>query len=173
MVLIQKQDGAIRFCVDYWKLNAITTPDTYPMPRMDSLLNILGQPKFISTLDLSKGFWQMALDLDVIGKSAFAMPLGLYEFTVLFFGTRYSPASFQRLINNLLQGYEQFVLAYIDNIAIFSQDFESRLIYLATTLNKIKQAGLTVKAKKCDLALPEVVYLGHRVDGGQDCLHVG
>ncbi|KYO39884.1 hypothetical protein Y1Q_0006748 [Alligator mississippiensis] len=138
------------------------------MPRMDSLLDCLGPAKVISTLDLSKGFWQMALDPDAIAKSAFTMPVGLYEFTVLPFGMCNSPASFQRLINNLLQGCEQFAMVceHIDDIAFFSQDFESHLIHLTTVLGKIKQAGLTVKAKKCQWALSEVVYLGHHVGGG-------
>ncbi|KYO34955.1 hypothetical protein Y1Q_0014614 [Alligator mississippiensis] len=167
VVLVRKQDGTIWFCVDYRKLNSITTPDVYPMPRMDTLLDCLGPAKVISTLDLSKGFWQMALDLDAIAKSAFTTPIGLYEFTVLPFGMRNSPASFQRLINNLLQGCKQFAMAYIVDIAIFSQDFKSHLIHLTTVLGKIKQAGLTVKDKKCQWALSEVVYLGHCVGGGE------
>ncbi|KYO40763.1 hypothetical protein Y1Q_0009439 [Alligator mississippiensis] len=77
VVLVQKQDGTIRFCVDYRKLNAITTPDAYPMPRTDSLLDRLGPANIISTLDLSKGFWQMALDPDAMAKSAFTTPVGL------------------------------------------------------------------------------------------------
>ncbi|KYO26028.1 hypothetical protein Y1Q_0003794 [Alligator mississippiensis] len=83
VVLVQKQDGTIRFCVDYRKLNAITTPDLYPMPTMGTLLDRLGPAKVISTLGLSKGFWQIALDPDAIAKSAFTTPIGLYEFTVL------------------------------------------------------------------------------------------
>ncbi|KYO28109.1 hypothetical protein Y1Q_0005103 [Alligator mississippiensis] len=136
------------------------------MPRMDTLLDCLGTAKVISALNLSKGFWQMALDLDAIAKSAFTSPVGLYEFTVLPLGMRNSPASFQRMINNLLQGCKQFAMAYIDDIAIFSQDFELHLIHLTTMLGKIKQAGLTVKAKKCQWALSEVVYLRHPVGGG-------
>ncbi|KYO19013.1 hypothetical protein Y1Q_0018964 [Alligator mississippiensis] len=136
------------------------------MPRMDTLLDCLGPAKVISTLDLSKGFWQMELDPDAIAKSACTTPIGLYEFTVLPFGLLNSPASFQRLINNLLQGCEQFAMAYIDDIAIFSQDFKSHLTHLITVLGKIKQAGLTVKAKKCQWALSEVAYLVHRVGGG-------
>ncbi|KYO39384.1 hypothetical protein Y1Q_0013349 [Alligator mississippiensis] len=93
VVLVRKQDGTIRFCVDYRKLNAITTPDVYPMPRMDSLLDHLGPDKVISTLHLSKGFWQMALDPDAVAKSAFTTPIGLYEFTVLPFGFRVAPDS--------------------------------------------------------------------------------
>ncbi|KYO29886.1 hypothetical protein Y1Q_0018548 [Alligator mississippiensis] len=135
VVLVRKQDGIIRFCVDYRKLNAITTPDAYPMPRMDTLLGRLGPAKVTSTLDLSKGFWQMALDPDAIAKSAFTTPTGLYEFTVLPFGLCNSSASFQRLINNLLQGCEQFAMAYIDDIAIFSPDFESQLTHLTTVLD--------------------------------------
>ncbi|KYO38430.1 hypothetical protein Y1Q_0015673 [Alligator mississippiensis] len=83
VVLVWKQDGTIRFCVDYSKLNTITSSNAYPVPRMDSLLDTVGRAKFISTLNLSKRFWQMALDLDTIAKSAFTMPLGLFEFTVL------------------------------------------------------------------------------------------
>ncbi|KYO44042.1 hypothetical protein Y1Q_0023046 [Alligator mississippiensis] len=134
VVLVWKQYGSIRFCVDYWKLNAITTPDTYLMPRMDTLLDNLGPAKIISTLDLSKGFWQMALDPDAIAKSAFTTPVGLYEFTVLPFDMRNSPASVQRLIKNLLKGCEQFAMAYIDDIAIFSQEFELQLSHLTTVL---------------------------------------
>ncbi|KYO40107.1 hypothetical protein Y1Q_0013299 [Alligator mississippiensis] len=167
VVLVRKQNGSIRFCVDYRKLNAITTSDAYPMPRTDSLLDCLGPAEIISTFALSKGFWQMALDPDAIAKSAFTTLVGLYAFTVLPFGMRNPPSSFQRLINNQLQGYEQFSMAYISDIAIFSQDFDSHLIHLTTVLDKIKQAGLTIKAKKCQLALSEVVYLGHRVGGGQ------
>ncbi|KYO27467.1 hypothetical protein Y1Q_0003640 [Alligator mississippiensis] len=73
--LVRKQDGFIRFCVDYWKLNAITISDAYPMPRTDSLLDRLDAAKVISTLNLSKGFWQMALDLDAIAKLAFTTPM--------------------------------------------------------------------------------------------------
>ncbi|KYO45327.1 hypothetical protein Y1Q_0012825 [Alligator mississippiensis] len=101
-VLIQKHDETIGFCKDYRMLNAITTPNAYPTPRMDSVLTTLGQAKFVFTLDRSKGFWQMALDPDSIAEAAFTTPVGLYEFTALPFGMCNVPASFQRLSKNLL-----------------------------------------------------------------------
>ncbi|CAM4550808.1 unnamed protein product [Lepidochelys kempii] len=86
VVLVPKPDGEIRFCVDYRKLNAVTRPDNYPMPCTDELLEKLGRAQFISTLDLTKGYWQVPLDESAKEGSAFTTHLGLYEFNVLPFG---------------------------------------------------------------------------------------
>ncbi|CAM5145477.1 unnamed protein product [Natator depressus] len=62
VVLVPKPDGEIHFCMDHRKLNAVTRPKNYPMPRTDELLEKLGCAQFISTLDLTKGYWQVPLD---------------------------------------------------------------------------------------------------------------
>ena len=58
-MVVQKKDKSIRLCVDYRKLNASTPIDVYPMPRVDELLDRLRGAKFITTLDLARGFWQV------------------------------------------------------------------------------------------------------------------
>ncbi|CAM4659779.1 unnamed protein product [Lepidochelys kempii] len=92
VVLVPKPDGEIRFCMDYHKLNAVTRPDNYPMPCTDELLEKLGWAQFISTLDLTKGFWQVQLDESAKERSAFTTHVGLYEFNVLSFGLQNAPA---------------------------------------------------------------------------------
>ncbi|XP_074981577.1 uncharacterized protein LOC142071118 [Caretta caretta] len=71
VVLLPKPDGEIRFCMDYRKLNAVTRPDNYPMPCTNELLEKLGHAQFISTLDLTKGYWQVLLDESTKESSAF------------------------------------------------------------------------------------------------------
>lgn len=120
VVLVPKLDGEIRFCVDYRKLNAVTHPENYPMPHTDELLEKLVHAQFISTLDLTKGYWQVPLEEAAKEKSAFIAHIGLYEFNVLPFGLRDAPAAFQRLMDPLFAGLGEFAEAYLDNVAVFS-----------------------------------------------------
>ncbi|CAM4569383.1 unnamed protein product [Caretta caretta] len=167
VVLVPKKDGSVRFCVDYWKLNAITVSDAYPMPRPDELLDKLGGARYLTTMDLTKGYWQVPLDADARLKSAFITPLGLYEFLTLPFGLKGAPATFQRLVDQLLRGMESFAVAYIDDICVFSQTWEDHVSQVRQVLDRLQGAGLTVKAEKCKVGMAEVSYLGHRVGSGR------
>ncbi|XP_065438320.1 uncharacterized protein LOC135981052 [Chrysemys picta bellii] len=166
VVLVPKKDGSIRFCVDYRKLNAITVADAYPMPRPDELLDKLGGARYLTTMDLTKGYWQVPLDADARLKSAFVTPLGLYEFLTLPFGLKGAPATFQRLVDQLLRGMESFAVAYIDDICVFSQTWEDHISQVRQVLDRLQKAGLTVKPEKCKVGMAEVSYLGHRVGSG-------
>ncbi|CAM4378810.1 unnamed protein product [Lepidochelys kempii] len=166
VVLVPKKDGSVRFCVDYRKLNAITVSDAYPMPRLDELLGKLGGARYLTTMDLTKGYWQVPLGADARLKSAFITPLGLYEFLTLPFGPKGAPATFQRLVDQLLRGMESFAGAYIDDICVFSQTWEDHVSQVRQVLNRLQGAGLTVKVEKCKVGMAEVSYLGHRVGSG-------
>lgn len=71
-----KTDRTVRFCIDFQKVNEISTFDAYPKPRVDELLEKFSKAKFITTLDLTKGYWQVPLSL----YWAFSTPTGLYQF---------------------------------------------------------------------------------------------
>ncbi|CAM5110236.1 unnamed protein product [Eretmochelys imbricata] len=122
--------------------------------------------QFISTLDLTKGYWQVPLDESAKERSAFITHLGLYEFNVLPFGLRNAPATFQRLVDGLLAGLGEYAVAYLDDVAIFSDSWADHLEHLQKVLERIREAGLTVKAKKCQIGLNRVTYLGHQVGQG-------
>ncbi|CAM5118574.1 unnamed protein product [Eretmochelys imbricata] len=166
VVLVPKPDGEIRFCLDYHKLKAVTLPDNYPMPHIDELLEKLGWAQFISTLDLTKGYWQVPLDESTKERSAFTTHVGLYEFNVLPFRQRNAPATFQRLVDGLLAGLEEYAATYLDDVAIFLDSWAEHLEHLKKLFERIWEAGLTVKAKKCQIGLNRVTYLGHQVGQG-------
>ena len=80
----------------------------------------MGPARVISTLDLAKGYWQIPMDEGSRDKTAFTTPFGLFEFEVMPFGLHSVPATFQRMINHVLQDCCNFARAYIDDIVVFS-----------------------------------------------------
>ncbi len=102
IVLVPKTDSSVRFCVDYRKVNAVSKFDAYPMPRVDELLDRLGAARFYSTLDLTKGYWQIPLSPLSKEKTAFTTPFGLHQFITLPFGLFGASATFQRLMDKVL-----------------------------------------------------------------------
>ncbi len=108
IVLVPKTDGSVRFCVDYRKVNAVSKFDAYPMPRVDELFDRLGTARFYSTLDLTKGYWQIPLSPLSKEKSAFTTPFGLHQFVTLPFGLFGAPATFQRLMDKILRPHTAY-----------------------------------------------------------------
>ena len=95
VVMVRKKDGTWRFCIDYWKSNAVTHQDAYPLPRVDETLELLAGSTYFTTLDLASGYWQVEIDENSKKKTAFSTTRGHYEFNVMPFGLTNAPATFQ------------------------------------------------------------------------------
>ena len=104
VVLVPKPDGFMRFCVDYRKVNAMTTRDTYPLPRMDECIDSLGDARIFSTLDCNCGYWQIPMKPDARDKTTFTCHEGTYRSTRMPFGLRNATATFQRTVDIVLSG---------------------------------------------------------------------
>jgi transposase InsO family protein len=166
VVLVKKKDGSVRFCVDYRKLNAATTFDAYPLPRIDETLESLGGAKWFTTLDLLSGYWQVGLTPEAKLKSAFCVRSGLYLWNVMPFGLCNAPGTFERLMEEVLQGLQwASCLVYLDDVVIFGKDKQQLLQRMHLVFERLQRAGLKVKPKKCKFFQKETEYLGHVICG--------
>ena len=166
LVIVTKKDGGVRLCVDYRKLNQETKFDAYPMPRIEELLDEIGKAKFITTLDLAKGYWQVPLAEEDREKTAFTTPNGLYQFLTMPFGLSGAPATFQRMMDEVLRGLNSFVGVYLDDIVIHSGTWEEHIAQLEEVFTRLKGANLTIKLKKCVFASDNCTYLGYKIGQG-------
>jgi len=163
-VLVKKKDGTIRFCVDYRKLNSKTVKDSFPLPRIDGILDQLSGNTWFSTIDLKSGYWQIKINSKDREKTAFSIGNGLWQFTVMPFGLCNAPATFQRLMEKVLHGLlSKICLVYLDDIIIFGKNFNEMLNNLKMVFLRIRSVNLRINPEKCVLFEKHVKYLGHIV----------
>ena len=164
VVLVKKKDGTWRFCIDYRAINKITKRDVYPLPRIDEALDQLGGAAFFTALDLNSGFWQLMMDVKDKEKTAFSTKYGLFQFNKMPMGLVNSPSTFQRVMDMVLRGMTwQICLVYMDDIIIYSPDFEHHIMHLHLVFTALEKAKLRLSAKKCKLAHDQLDYLGFSV----------
>ena len=106
VILVPKPDNSIRFVIDYRKVNNVTVADAFPLPRVDDLIDRVGNAKFITKIDLLKAYWQVPLTERSKLISAFVTPFGLYQWRFMSFGLRNAPATFSKLVEKLMSGFQ-------------------------------------------------------------------
>jgi len=164
VVFAKKPDGSLRFCVDYRALNEVTVKDNYPLPRVDELLDQLHGAKYFTTMDLSSAYYQIPMHEDDVYKTTFSTRYGLFEWVVMPMGLSNSPATCQRVMNEMLGPYlDKFAFIYLDDIMIFSKTAEEHLMHVQLVLEALDRYNFKVKLTKCTFAKRQTRFLGYLV----------
>ena len=165
VVMVQKKDGSWRMCVDYRKLNEKTVKDAYPLTRIDENLDTLKGAEWYTSLDLDMAYHQVPMMDEDKEKTAFATPRGgLYQFTTMPFGLCNAASTFERIIEKTLAGLQwKIAVLYLDDIVVFWKSFEDHLCNLRKVFDRLSEAGLKLKPKKCQFLQEEISFLGHIV----------
>ncbi len=167
-VLVPKADGTSRFCTDYRKVNKLTKADSYPLPRMDDCIDRIGSAKFVTKLDLLKGYWQVPLTERASEISAFATPDAFLQYKILAFGLKNAPATFQHLMNRILANVQNCE-AYLDDVVCYSTTWNDHLKTLEEVFTRFRDANLTLNLAKCEFCHATITYLGKVVGHGTVC----
>jgi hypothetical protein len=164
VLLVPKGETDYRMCIDYRKLNEVTKKEIYALPRIDDIIDTLGNKMYFSTLDLASGYFQIPMDPESKEKTAFITYEGQFEYNFMSFGLVNAPATFQRCMDSVLAGLKwKSVQIYLDDAIIASTSFEEHLSDLKEVFVRLKDANLHLKASKCHFFCPEVQYLGHLI----------
>ena len=165
LMFVPKANGKLRLCVDYRKLNDITIRNSYSLPLMDELRDRVQGARFFTKLDLRDGYYLIRIKKGDEWKTAFRTSYGHFEYKVMPFGLANAPATFQNMINDILREYlNQRVLAYLDDILIYSKNMDEHVALVRKVLQKLKENQLAVAAHKSIFHASEVEFLGYMVN---------
>lgn len=168
LIIVPKKKGADgirkwRMCVDYRLVNKKLLLDRFPLPRIDEILDSLGNATYFSIIDLQSGYHQIPLDKESRKYTAFSTDDGFYQFKVMPFGLATAPASFNRMMQLAFAGLKPAkTFIYMDDIIVISAGENDHLTNLKEVFDVCRKFNLKLNPSKCQFFRHEVTFLGHR-----------
>ena len=165
ILFAKKKDGTLRVVVDYRGLNNITIKDRTPLPNIKEMQERLRGATVFTKLDLRDGFNNILIKPEDQHKTAFRTRYGHFQYRVLPFGLCNAPATFMRMMNRVFGDlYDDCIIAYVDDILIYSNTLEDHKRHLALTLERLRDHKLYLKLSKCSFATNRTEFCGTDVD---------
>ena len=172
---VDKKDGKLWPCQDYWYLNEHTVKNAYPLPLISKLLDKLKGARFFTKLDVQWGYNNVRIRDGDQWKAAFKTNWGLFEPTVMFFSLCNSPATFQAMMDNIFEDMisEHIIIVYMDDIFIFAPDKTILTENTRKVLWRLQDNDLFLKPTKCEFYKTKVKYPGMIIEEGKISMDPG
>ncbi|PKA47447.1 RNA-directed DNA polymerase like [Apostasia shenzhenica] len=164
IVMVRKANGKWRICVDFRSLNQACPKDTYPLPRIDVMVDRTVGYEVMSFLDAFSGYHQIWMAEGDEEKTAFITDYGTYCYRVMPFGLKNAGAMYQRMIDTVFKNQRGKNLeAYVDDILVKSRTFTEHLDDLRETLDTLRRYNLKLNPAKCTFGAASGKFLGYLV----------
>ena len=166
VVVIKKPNGNLRLCNNFIELNKKTINEQYNMTTSRELLSRVAGAKLISHIDIRSAYFQIKLSKESQKYTGFQTPFGVFSYKMMPMGLKTSSATCQKLMDRILRGTHKFAGTLVDDIIVYSAEFNDHLKHVEQILERLRQAGLTANAQKCCVASNNIKILGHIVRDG-------
>jgi hypothetical protein len=164
VVLVKKSNGKWRMCVDFTDLNKACPKDSFPLPRIDALVDSTSGYKLLSFMDAFSWYNQILMHPEDREKIAFITDRGLYCYKVMPFGLKNAGATYQRLVNKMFQAQiGRNMEVYVDDMLIKSVESVAHVNDLYEAFEKLKQYGMKLNPAKCAFGVSSGKFLGYMV----------
>uniref|UniRef100_A0A2N9HHE1 Uncharacterized protein n=1 Tax=Fagus sylvatica TaxID=28930 RepID=A0A2N9HHE1_FAGSY len=164
VVMVKKPNGKWRMCVDFTDLNKACPKDSYPLPRIDQLVDSTAGHKLLSFMDAFSGYNQIRMEEEDQEKTAFITSRGLFCYKVMPFGLKNAGATYQRLVNKMF--HDQIgrnVEVYVDDMLVKSKENEDHLTDLKETFQALRTYNMKLNPEKCAFGVSSGKFLGFMV----------
>ena len=134
------------------------------MPDITQILYQLGQAKYFSCLDLAMGYHQIDMNPSDVDKTAFSTKEGHWAYKRMLFGLKSAPATFQRMMNNVLSGLTGTkCFVFLDNIVMYANSLVDHDRKLRDVFRRVRKYNLKLQPDKCEFLRKEVTFLRHTI----------
>ena len=165
IVLVKKKDGSVRFCIDFRALNLLTVGDACPIPDHDLIMSKMADAIFFTKLDMTKGYWQIAISEESRKYTAFQASGELFQFKRMAFGLKNAPMTYNRMMNRLI-GHREDAVFFFDDVTIFHINWDDHLLALYEIFKIFQDNNLRIKPSKTAIGYHEIDFLGHKIVSG-------
>jgi ribonuclease HI len=164
VVLVKKSNGKWRMCVDFTDLNKACPKDSFPLPRIDALVDSTSGYGLLSFMDAFSGYNQILMHPQDREKTAFITDRGLYCYKVMPFGLKNAGATYQRLVNKMFQAQiGRNMEVYVDDMLVKSKESRDHIRDLHEAFATLKQYGMKLNPSKCAFGVSSGKFLGYMV----------
>ena len=160
ILFIEKKDDSLRFCMNYWKLNALIKRDHYSILLIDEVLTWIQDSKYLTQLNIIITFNKLCMSIESENLITFVTFFDVYKYKVMLFKLINESTFFQHYINNMLFNcLHKFCQIYLNDILIYNKILKKHRIHVKEMLDKLHEVDLQIDIDKCEFKIQKISFL--------------